>query len=233
MRPDVYRAVIEEAHTRNLRVAAHIFYLDDAKGLLKAGVDMIAHSVRDKEIDDEFIAMMKARNVPYCPTLTREVSTFVYESTPAFFADPFFLREADRDVMAQVQEPARQKAMASSRTAQAYKAGLEIAKRNLKRASDAGVLIVMGTDSGPSPERFQGFFEHLEMSMMAEAGMTPVQVLRSATGNAARAIGRHDLGAIAVGTWADFVVLEENPLTNISASRSISSVWIAGKEIKR
>ena len=97
MTPDVYRAVIDEAHKRGLRVAAHIFYLDDAKDLLKAGVDLIAHSVRDKELDDETIALMKARFVPYCPTLTREISTFVYESTPAFFADPFFLKEADRD----------------------------------------------------------------------------------------------------------------------------------------
>ena len=88
MAPEVYRAVIDEAHRRGLRVAAHIFYLEDAKDLLRAGVDMIAHSVRDKDLDDEFIRMMKARNVPYCPTLTREISTFVYESSPAFFVDP-------------------------------------------------------------------------------------------------------------------------------------------------
>src|SRR5262249_29684178 len=89
MTPDVYRAVIEEAHQRGLRVAAHIFYLEDAKDLLRAGADFIAHSVRDKEIDDEFISLMKKRDIPYCPTLTRELSTFVYESTPSFFSDPF------------------------------------------------------------------------------------------------------------------------------------------------
>ena len=97
MPPEVYRAVIDEAHRRGLRVVAHVFYLDDAKDLLRAGVDVIAHSVRDKDIDDELIALMKARGVAYCPTLTRELSTFVYETTPAFFADPFFLREADKD----------------------------------------------------------------------------------------------------------------------------------------
>ena len=83
---------------------------------------------------------MKARNVPYCPTLTREVSTFVYESAPAFFSDPFFLREADRDVVARLQQPARQEAMRSSKTAQGYKAALAVAKRNLKRAADAGLV---------------------------------------------------------------------------------------------
>ena len=133
MAPEVYRAVIDEAHQRGLRVAAHIFYLDDAKDLLRAGVDVIAHSVRDKDIDDEFISLMKARNVAYCPTLTREVSTFVYESTPAFFTDPFFLREADPGVVAQLQEPARQAAMRASKSAQRYKAALAVAKRNLKR----------------------------------------------------------------------------------------------------
>ena len=182
MAPEVYRAVIDEAHKRNLRVAAHIFYLDDAKDLLKAGVDMIAHSVRDKDLDDETIALMKARNVPYCPTLTREVSTFAYEATPRFLTDPFLLKEADPDVVAQLQEPARQKAMASSTTAQRYKAALGVAMRNLKKASDAGVLVVMGTDSGAFPERFQGFFEHLEMEMMVDAGMTPVQVLARVDG---------------------------------------------------
>ena len=233
MSPEIYRAVIEEAHKRNLRVAAHIFYLDDAKDLLKAGVDMIAHSVRDKDLDDETIVLMKARNVPYCPTLTREVSTYAYEATPRFLTDPFLLKEADTAVVAQLQEPARQKAMASSATAQRYKAALSVAMRNLKKASDAGVLIVMGTDSGAFPERFQGFFEHLEMQMMVDAGMSPAQVLRASTIDAARAISRQDIGALAVGRWADFVVLDQNPLASIENTRAISSVWIAGSEVRR
>ena len=95
MAPEIYRAVIDEAHRRRLRVAAHVFYLADAKSLLDAGADFIAHSVRDAPVDDAFVAMLKRRNVCYCPTLMREVSTFVYESTPSWFADPFFLKHAD------------------------------------------------------------------------------------------------------------------------------------------
>jgi imidazolonepropionase-like amidohydrolase len=228
MPPEVFQAVIDEAHQRGLRVAAHVFYLDDAKALLKAGVDMIAHSVRDKEIDDEFVALMKARNVPYCPTLTRELSTFVYESTPKFFEEPFFLAHADPAVIARLQEPARQQAMAQSKSAQAYKAALRVAEKNLKKASDAGLLIVMGTDSGPFPERFQGYFEHVEMTMMREAGMSPAQVLKSATSDAARALRLSDLGALTPGAWADFVVLDRNPLDDIRNTRSIESVWIGG-----
>lgn len=233
MAPDVFTAVIAEAHARNLKVAAHIYYLEDAKALLKAGVDMIAHSVRDRDIDDEFIALMKARSVPYCPTLTRELSTFVYESTPEFFSDPFFLREADAAVVARLKEPARQEAMRTAKAAQTYKAQLPVAMRNLKRAVDSGLLVVMGTDAGPFPERFQGYFEHLELGMMADAGLTPAQILRSATVDAARGTGLRDVGTIAMGRWADLVAFTRNPLDDVRNSRTLTSVWIAGVPIKR
>ena len=233
MPPEVYRAVIDEAHRRGLRVAAHIFYLDDAKDLLRAGADFIAHSVRDRDIDDEFIALMKSKGVAYCPTLTREISTFVYESTPAFFSDPFFLREADRTLVAQLQERPRQEAMRKSSSAQAYKAALAIAKRNLKKAADAGVTIAMGTDSGPSPERFEGYFEHLELELMAESGLTPARVLRAATVDAARAMHVTDVGSLVKGAWADFVVLDQDPLTDIRHTRSIVEVRIAGNDVPR
>jgi imidazolonepropionase-like amidohydrolase len=232
MAPEVYRAVIDEAHQRGLRVAAHIFYLEDAKDLLRAGADVIAHSVRDKEIDDEFISMMKKRDTPYCPTLTREISAFAYESTPAFFSDPFFLREADRDVVAQLREPQRQEAMRKSVSAQRYKAGLTVALRNLKKAVGSGLLVVMGTDAGAFANRFPGYFEHLEMEMMADAGLTPAQILRSATGDAARALRVESIGAIAKGMWADFVVLERDPLKDIRNTRGIASVWIAGNQVR-
>ena len=95
MTPDVYRALIDQAHKRGLRAAAHIYYLKDAKGPSRAGVDILAHSVRDQDVDAAFIAEIKRRNVGYIPTLTRDLSVFVYESTPAFFKDPFFLRGID------------------------------------------------------------------------------------------------------------------------------------------
>jgi imidazolonepropionase-like amidohydrolase len=237
MPPEAYRAVIDEAHKRDLRVAAHLFYLDDAKDLLRAGVDVIAHSVRDKDIDDEFISLMKSRGVPYIPTLTREVAAFVYESTPAFFDDPFFLREADPAVIARLKEPARQQTVRESVNAQKYKAALVVAGRNLKKAADAGLLIAMGTDSGAQPERFQGYFEHLEMEMMVKAGMTPTQVLKSATGDAAKALRLHGtvggIGTFMTGSWADFVVLDKDPRVDIRNTRSISALYLNGQAVKR
>lgn len=230
MTPEVYQAVIEQAHKHNLPVAAHLYYLDDAKALLNAGVDFIAHSVRDKEVDQELIDLLVKKNICLCPTLTREVSTYVYESTPEFFSDPFFLRDADPQVLEQLKDPQRQAGIQKNKAAQQYKKALQVAQANLKKLSDAGVRIVFGTDTGP-PARFQGYFEHMELQLMADAGLTPEQILISATSAAARCLKLQNVGTIEAGKWADFVVFAENPLEDIANSHSLESVWIAGNRV--
>lgn len=233
MTPEVYRAVIAAAHERGMRVATHLFYLDDAKSLLAAGTDFVAHSVRDRDVDDEFVAAMKASGKCYTPTLMREVSTFVYESTPAWFADPLFLRHADTALVRTLSDPARQASVRASTSAQRYKTALQVANRNLKRLVDAGVPVSMGTDTGPTG-RFQGYFELMEMELMGRAGMTPRQVLHSATRGAARCMSLdRDLGTLEVGKWADMVVLDRDPMSDLSNLRSIQSVWIAGNRVAR
>jgi imidazolonepropionase-like amidohydrolase len=232
MPPEVYRAVIDQARKHKLPVAAHMFYLEDARGLLESGAALLAHSIRDKDVDAAVIALLKQKGVCVCPTLTREVSTFVYESRPEFFDDPFFLREADPQVLKQLQEPKRMEAMRNSASAQRYKAALQQASRNLKKLVDAGVKIAMGTDTGP-PARFQGYFEHLELELMAKAGMTPMQILQAATADAAECMQAGDsIGRLRPGAWADLIVVEKNPLEDIRNLRGIQSVWIAGNEVK-
>jgi imidazolonepropionase-like amidohydrolase len=227
----VYRAVIDRAHARGLRVAAHIFYLADAKDLLRAGVDFLAHSVRDADVDRELIDLMKARGVCLSPTLMREVSTFVYESRPAFFDDPFFRREADPAIMTALEAPERQKSVAASASAQAYKKALEVARRNLKALHDAGVRLAFGTDSGP-PGRFQGYFEQLELEELVKSGLTPMQALSAATGTAAGCMGLAEaVGTLQPGRYADFVALSRNPLDDIRHTRTIESVWVAGNRV--
>jgi imidazolonepropionase-like amidohydrolase len=235
MKPDVYRAVIDEAHKRGFRVASHLYYLKDAMGLLDAGTDIIAHSVRDQDVTPEFIAAVKKRNVGYIPTLTRDLSVFVYESTPAFFSDPFFLRGKAMYArqMAQLSDPAMQAKTRASKDAQTIKVALQQANRNLKIVSDAGIPIAMGTDTGANlMGRWQGFFEHMELEMMVKGGMTPMQTLVAATGGAARVMKIDaQLGTLQPGKWADFVVLGANPLTDIRNTRQIDSVWIAGRRL--
>ena len=233
MTPDVYRAVIDEAHKRGLRVATHLYYLDDAKALLSAGTDFVAHSVRDQNVDEEFISALKASKRCYTPTLMREVSTWVYESTPDFFSDPLFIKHANPAWVAAGRDPARQQAVRTSTSAQTYKAQFPFAVRNLERLAEAGIPIAMGTDTGPQG-RFQGYFELMEIEEMVKAGMSAADALKSATTVAARCMGLdRDLGTISVGKWADFVVLDGNPLSDITNIRRINSVWIAGNRVPR
>ena len=229
MSPPIYSAIIERSHELGLRLASHLFYLDDAKALMRAGTDFIAHSVRDQSVDDEFLGMLAASGICYTPTLTREVSTYVYENRPDFFDDPFFLSHVDPAVLEQLQEPDRQARYAR---AQPYKEALQVALRNVKTIVDAGLPVVMGTDTGPAA-RFQGYFEHIELDLMAEAGLTPEQILRASTGVAAECLRLDDeIGTLRPNRWADFIVLTENPLEDIRNARSIESVWIGGEALR-
>jgi imidazolonepropionase-like amidohydrolase len=235
MTPAVYGALIDQAHRRGLRVAAHLFYAKDAWGLLKAGVDVFAHSVRDTDIDSVMLDELKRRNVGYIPTLTRELSVFVYETTPAFFSDPFFLRHAadyGGDVK-RLSDPALQAKTRSDKQAQAIKTALEQASRNVKILAGGGASIAMGTDSGAGDGRWQGYFEHVELELMVEAGLTPMQALVAATGGAARVMKLDDqLGTLQPGKRADLVVLRANPLSDIKNTRQIDAVWIGGRRIE-
>lgn len=226
----LFSALVDQAHSRRLPVAVHLFYQDDARFVLDQGADLIAHSIRDEDVDSDFVNQLAQSGVCYIPTLTREVSTFVYESEPDFFGDPFFLQEVDDDILATLREPARQQRVRNSASAQAYKAALQVAMRNVAALHEAGIPIAMGTDSGP-PARFQGYFEHLELSMMVESGMSPAAVIQSATGVAAQCAGLADLGTLEPGNWGDLVILEENPLAAIENTHSIESVWIAGNRV--
>ncbi len=234
MTPEVYRAVIEQAHKHGLRVAAHLFYLEQAKGLVDAGLDVVAHGVRDQDVDDAFIANLKRRNVGYIPTLTRDVAVIEYDTTPAYFSEPFFLRGLAiyRNDMEEVKNSAFQEKVRKSEEAQLTKKALQQGSRNVKLLSDGGVTIAMGTDSGAVVGRWQGYNEHRELELMVKAGLTPMQALVAATGGAARVMKLdNQLGTLELQKWADFIVLTANPLADIRNTRQIESVWIAGRRL--
>ena len=222
--------VMELAEEAGRRVTTHIFFLEDAKEALRAGSGLIAHSVRDQPVDDEFLDLMKEKDVCYVPTLVREISTFVYAEEPDFFDDPFFLKDADPAVLDQLRDPERMARVAESPSARGYREHYPIAMANLKAVADAGITVAFGTDTGP-PGRFQGYFEHIETGEMAEAGLSAEQILRSATGDAAACLELEGVGTLTPGDWADFIVLDENPLEDIAALRSMEGVFIAGNEV--
>jgi imidazolonepropionase-like amidohydrolase len=227
-----WSAIIDESRKQRLPTAVHIFYLKDAQATVDKGVNVIAHSVRDQDVTPALLASMKQRNVGYIPTLTRDLSVFVYETTPDFFTDPFFLRGSalyGPQVRALTAPDYQARVRQNPQTA-AMKKALAQGERNLKLVSDAGITVAMGTDSGANGGggRWQGYFEQVEMEMMRKAGMTPMQVIVAATSNAARIFGLTQVGTLETGKWADLVVLNANPLDDIRNTRTIDSVWIAG-----
>ncbi|RUO26936.1 hypothetical protein CWE09_09660 [Aliidiomarina minuta] len=225
---EIYSQVIESADRYELPLASHMVTLEDSKGLLEEGTSLLAHSIRDAEVDQELIDLMLADNICLTPTLTREVSVYVYAERPDFFDDPFFLATADEEVLEELQKPEVQQNF-RGKAADYYREALPLAKQNMMRLHEAGVRIAMGTDSGP-PARFQGYFEHMEMEMMEDAGMSAEDVLVSATRHAAACMGLDDeLGTLESGKWADFIVLNEDPLQRVRNLRSIEAVYLAGE----
>jgi imidazolonepropionase-like amidohydrolase len=226
------KAIIDDAHKNNLPAAAHIFYLADAKQLVNYGVNGLAHSVRDKPIDQELIDSMKKHGTwQLAATLSREASMFVYAKTPPFASDPFFTRGVSASVVSTLKNPEYQKTMAADPHFAHYREFLETAEKNLKKLADSGVKYGFGTDSGP-PGRFPGYLEHWEMELMVEAGLTPAQVIQAATKSAAEFLKAKDLGALEKSKWADMIVLGKNPLEDIRNTRSIEAVYIAGNRVK-
>lgn len=211
MPPEIYTPIIDEAHKNGVRVTAHIFNLSDGKGLLRAGLDSFAHGVRDTDIDEEFMALVKEHpQVVLGPNLPgRGVPidlSWVSDTVPA--ADLQKLQAAS------VNDPEAQKAFG-------------IQARNLAKLSAAGMTIVLGTD-GNTP-----YGPHLEMEDMVAAGMTPHQVLVAATKNSAEYMRLADLGTVAAGKSADFIVLDANPLDDIKNTRRINTVYMRGTAVDR
>jgi imidazolonepropionase-like amidohydrolase len=228
----IAKAIIESAHRHHLRVLAHVFYLQDAKELVADGVDGLAHSVRDKPVDQALIDAMKQHGTwQEAATLSREASMFVYGETPPFANDPFFTRSISPAVLAKLKSPAYQATIRSDPDFSMYPGFLKTAEHNLKAEADAGVRYGFGTDSGP-PGRFPGYFAHWEMELMVQAGLTPMQVITAATGSAAAFLHAKDLGTLETGKWGDLIVLDKNPLDDIKNTRSIDAVYIAGNRIQ-
>jgi imidazolonepropionase-like amidohydrolase len=218
--PALYRPIIDEAHKQNLRVVAHIFNLADAKDLVRSGIDGFAHGVRDKDIDEEFLKLLKEHpnvfwtpNLPDRPTPSVEDAAWLAETVPAA-------------TIQQMRDTIAKRTPEATKTAQVF---FDLQARNLKKLNMAGARIGFGTDSGTAV----GWTAHTELADMVAAGMSPSQVLVAATKTSAAILKLDDLGMVAASKSADFVVLDANPLDDIKNTRRISKVYIRGKEVDR
>jgi imidazolonepropionase-like amidohydrolase len=214
--PSLYRPIIEEAHARGLRVVAHVYYLADAKELLRAGIDGFAHGIRDLEVDDEIMTLFKQRpQVFVIPNLP---------DTPPSLADVDWLSET---LPARAIEDMKKTAVATPARPRLF----EVQARSLAKLSAAGVRIAFGTDAGVGAP--YGFSAHAELADMVAAGMTAADVLVAATRTSAEVMRLDQLGTIAAGRSADFIVLDANPLDDIRNTRRISRVYVRGAEVNR
>ena len=229
--PPLYRAIIDEAHKHGIRVNAHVFYLVDAKGLVAAGIDGFTHLARDKDMDDEVVREIVKRRVVIMPTLQNAERARNTEPPPSLAA---WLNGPAGDAIG---APLVAKILAAygGRTpaqAAAARERYAILQRSLKKLSDAGARIVLGGDTGLQDDPF-GFAEHRELELMVEAGMTPMQAIVAATSRGAEYLRLRDTGILAPGKRADFLVLDANPLDDITNTRAIAQVFVTGRAVSR
>lgn len=226
--PELYRAIIDEAHKNNLRVAVHATELAQAKDLLRAGIDVFAHMISD--VDDELVGLFKQhpntavlsalggpRRAVYAPWLNP--------------VHPLILETVLPEQIARLQSRFPQKDPAQFARSTAT---WERLARGVAKLTAAGVKIGVGTDGGGQQgDQFLGWTMHTELENMVAAGMTPAQVIVAATRTTAEILGMDDLGRVAAGKSADFVVLDANQLDDITNSRKISQVYLRGVAIDR
>ncbi|MFZ0592852.1 MAG: amidohydrolase family protein [Bryobacteraceae bacterium] len=230
---EVEAAVIDEAHKQGLKVAAHVFYLADAKKLVSDGVDVLAHSVRDKPVDSEFMRLVKQHGTVYIPTLQLEEAFFIYPDKPDWIKSPFFLNALQPSVREMLLSQEFAAKVQSDPATIEHRQFLATAEQNLKRLADAGVTIGFGTDSGATPTRIAGFAEHRELQLMVEAGLSPTQAIHSATSVNASFLAIPQTGTLAAGKQADVLVLDADPLSEIENTEKIAAVIHNGSVVTR
>lgn len=230
---EVVKAAIDESHKNGLKVAIHTQELLAAKLGVKFGADYLVHSPEDGLVDDELLALMKSRNVSYCPTLivSRGITGFFSNGrklTPYEFtrANPYVLGTLFD--MKHLPEPDIKKQFGGFLASDAFKNRMmksdSIMRTNLERVWKAGVNVVTGTDAG-NPGTFHGTSYIDEVQKMRTAGLTNADILKASTINAARTLNKESqIGSLTEGKLANVLILPQNPLTDISALTNIETV---------
>ncbi|WP_263357560.1 amidohydrolase family protein [Acidicapsa ligni] len=232
MKPEIYGAIIDEAHKHHLRVAAHVYHEEDAQRLVDDGVDVLAHSVRDAEIPDALVAEMKRKHVAYIGTMSLDDFATAYADDPAWLNQPFFRDSLEPGVYEMITSAQYKQSVKNDKKTPAELAALPIAFKNLKKVYDAGLLVALGTDSGATPIRPFGFAEHQELQLLVRAGLSPLEAITVATKNGAELLrASNEFGVLRPGLKASFIVLDKDPSEDIRNTESISAVWKDGVKV--
>jgi imidazolonepropionase-like amidohydrolase len=227
--PDVVTAITDEAHKHGMIVHAHATTVPDQKEVLRAGVDVVVHVVQGEKIDDELAALIRQKKPYWATVITLGDPTGVCQK------DPFFEDALPASLVARIRATTERRPLAPSCGPSAPNAATreEILHYNFKVMLDSGARIVLGTDTGIQPGHTFGSGEHVEIARWVNLGMTPSQAIVAATSSPAELLGLKDLGSLAVGKSACFVVLDANPLDNILNTRKINSVYLDGAKFDR
>ena len=207
LHPDVYAAALDEAQVQDIRVIAHATTLEDHKRLLEAGARRFIHMPYDVAVDDEYPALVAARNAFIVPTLG-----MVTRSEPfrrPVYEDPFFQAQVPEEVVAMLRDAAAGDAGDAGPRTAAAEARARVIRDNFMRLRDH---VILGTDAGAVGDFF-GYADHLELELFVRLGMTPAEAIVAATTRAAQAFGLTETGAIEAGRSADFMVLDATPST--------------------
>jgi imidazolonepropionase-like amidohydrolase len=232
LKSDAFTAAIEEAHKHNLKIVAEVYDLADAKDLVKAGIDGLVNSVRDREVDDALIAAMKEKNVFLSPALTSNEAKFVYADKPDWLGEQTMREVYPARLSGYLLNEVVVNRFKRNAELPAYRQAYATAVKNLKTLADGGVKIALGTNSGAA-DTYPGYFELREMIAMADAGMRPMDVIKASTSVPAAAMGISDLGTLAVGKTADFLAMPNNPLDKMSNIKDIGILYVNGAEQER
>jgi imidazolonepropionase-like amidohydrolase len=225
-------AVIDEAHKRNIKVFADAPSLAEAKDVVKAGVDALVASVRENDVDDELISLMKEKKVSLAPSLSSLEARFIYIDKPRWRGESAMQEVYPPQLSAYLGNDIFISQLKRKPETETFRRQFDTASKNLKKMADAGVTIAFASGSG-MPYTFPGYFEHHELELMAAAGMPAMDIIKAASLSSAAALGAADLGALTVGKTANFLVLSDDATKEISATKGIDEVWINGLEVDR
>jgi imidazolonepropionase-like amidohydrolase len=231
MNADAAAALVDEAHKRSLKVLADAPTLAEAKEVVKAGVDVLVGSVRDREVDEEFISLLKEKKVSLAPALSSIEARFVYMDKPRWLGESAMREAYPSALYAILGDSVTINEIRRDPQTPVFREQFATAKKNLKKLADGGVTIAFASGSG-LPYTFPGYFEHRELELMVDAGLSPMDVIKAASASSAAALGAADLGALTPGKKANFMIVPD-PIGDIKNTRETYEVWINGKQVDR